>query len=1216
MKHDYMALYWMVIATRLSFTIVVLLVASFVAPVNQYTANAQLQPINPSGINGNPSQISINTQYPYPVAGSGTQRPNSSNQSSTIPALSPALHENLLAPLSLQAKPFNVHPLSLGSSTPIQISPQTTIGPYGLVTSGNNIYSLWSDESTGNWQIYFSESTNEGNSFSSPVNISKDTNAQYPSLAASGNYVYVAWIDYSVGSGQVFFSYSMNGGDTFSTAVNLSNDAGPVSNLRILASESYVYVSWYDQSAGNNEVLFRSSADNGNTFGSTIVLANSAIYNNTLNYELSTSGNNVYFDTWDNSSSDSIYFAYSNNGGTSFSSYDITNYPGLTVFQSSSFFYMYPYSNSVYLVSWSNASGYTNNIYFISSTNTGSSFGSWQEIAGGGSDGFNDLSMQDDNGNLYLSFTYGTGSNYYVDFMNSSNGGNSWQDHFENIYYGDPSDLEMASYADNVYLVWLDNTSGNDNPFVIESTDDGNTFGNIVSLNNVATPNGFVMSANGDLFLEWDNLPSQGNSIYFSVVSGSFSSGSPTISSFTANPVLPSAQSLSNPAGTSDFANQICDPSITSSIAGCIQLAWFTSNANTCSITTNDTLVNLNSEPCDDIITVPLPATTSNKVAYAFTLNVQGSSSTSSPTLIAYALPTTNFYPSEVLQSTIPHQQFSQAVNTETILPSSCDRVINLLGCWWETGSSDSNGIPIAVTGGYGFSMGEDYDSVTATYATSSLGLPSNYNVDYYVMANTWTEQLEGCGAIEGGAGTGYQVMINDDMGNSFASSVSTNYCANLIAPNPTDLGGSILDGISDAAENTLDDNIEGVEDQIKDDAKADLSSELTTEYQNLGCSSSSGNLCQTINDLGSYSTPEGAYYGKLWSTVSGGGCNSYSVAVQPLATEASIGVLTGAAQAVLAIPQVSISGVAVPDNNAPTSCGPTSLSPSQVTLTSPNVSDGGESLINGQIRDAFGNPVSDTSVGIVVTEGSLSSSTVTTDQNGLFSDMYTAPTNPNSNSVTVTASAIENNFQAATQQNVFTLIPAATLTSFTSTTVTLGSIAITPINTPSNTPVALTGNSLGNTSPSLPSNFLNNAGYYDIDVNGMSTGNAQMCINDNTVDSSTTMEYWNGAWSNVSDITTSANNICGVLPVSDLSGTIISVGDPPPPCIIPTSNWTVSSSCTLQASATAPANVIVQSGAIVIIPNGLHLNIDFTHYHLLVSSGGGVLIKAGGAIN
>ncbi len=62
--------------------------------------------------------------------------------------------------------------------------------------------------------------------------------------------------------------------------------------------------------------------------------------------------------------------------------------------------------------------------------------------------------------------------------------------------------------------------------------------------------------------------------------------------------------------------------------------------------------------------------------------------------------------------------------------------------------------------------------------------------------------------------------------------------------------------------------------------------------------------------------------------------------------------------------------------------------------------------------------------------------------------------------------------------------------------------------------------------------------------------------------------------------------------------------------------DWIISSSCTLGFTSTASANVIVQPGAVLTIPSGLKLNIDLAHYHLLVKSGGGVLIKAGGAIN
>ncbi len=59
--------------------------------------------------------------------------------------------------------------------------------------------------------------------------------------------------------------------------------------------------------------------------------------------------------------------------------------------------------------------------------------------------------------------------------------------------------------------------------------------------------------------------------------------------------------------------------------------------------------------------------------------------------------------------------------------------------------------------------------------------------------------------------------------------------------------------------------------------------------------------------------------------------------------------------------------------------------------------------------------------------------------------------------------------------------------------------------------------------------------------------------------------------------------------------------------CVSPTTgDWTVTASCTLASSATPAANVIVQNNSLLTIPNGVSLNIDFTHYHLLVKSGRG----------
>ena len=67
-----------------------------------------------------------------------------------------------------------------------------------------------------------------------------------------------------------------------------------------------------------------------------------------------------------------------------------------------------------------------------------------------------------------------------------------------------------------------------------------------------------------------------------------------------------------------------------------------------------------------------------------------------------------------------------------------------------------------------------------------------------------------------------------------------------------------------------------------------------------------------------------------------------------------------------------------------------------------------------------------------------------------------------------------------------------------------------------------------------------------------------------------------------------------------------------------PTSgNWNVTSSCTITGNPTTiTGDVTVNSGVVITIPAGKSLDINFGLRHLLVKSGGAILIKAGGKIS
>src|ERR671933_2192672 len=87
-------------------------------------------------------------------------------------------------------------------------------------------------------------------------------------MATSGNNVYVAWWSNKTGNDEVMFKASTDGGKTFGTKINLSNSPKSDSqDVQIAATGSNVYVTWWERNQTMNEPVMRISNDNGRTFG-------------------------------------------------------------------------------------------------------------------------------------------------------------------------------------------------------------------------------------------------------------------------------------------------------------------------------------------------------------------------------------------------------------------------------------------------------------------------------------------------------------------------------------------------------------------------------------------------------------------------------------------------------------------------------------------------------------------------------------------------------------------------------------------------------------------------------------------------------------------------------------------------------------------------------------------------------------------------------------
>ncbi len=93
-------------------------------------------------------------------------------------------------------------------------------------------------------------------------------------IAASDNNVYITWWTNKTGNDEIMFRASTDNGVTFGDKMNLSNTTEADSDdAQIAASGNSVYVTWWERNDTSDEPVARVSNDNGATFGPLLRLA-------------------------------------------------------------------------------------------------------------------------------------------------------------------------------------------------------------------------------------------------------------------------------------------------------------------------------------------------------------------------------------------------------------------------------------------------------------------------------------------------------------------------------------------------------------------------------------------------------------------------------------------------------------------------------------------------------------------------------------------------------------------------------------------------------------------------------------------------------------------------------------------------------------------------------------------------------------------------------
>ncbi len=352
-----------------------------------------------------------------------------------------------------------------GNATNLTNNPTDSV--YGQVAaSNNNVYVLWQDSmpsSYTNYDIFIKKSVDNGTTFGSPVNLSNNPGfSEHPQIAAYDHNVYAIWADDSSGNKEVLYIKSEDNGTTFGNIKNLSNNTSDSFNQEIAVFGDNVYVVWLDQSEGDKAKIFlKASDDGGATFGRTVNISSNA--NHETFPKVAAYKDSVYI-AWnmadaqpDKRDNEGLFFVRSSDRGTTFD-----NMTKLNPENDSGEAQVAAFDDAVYVVSGGLGSVNVNSPVFMKSTDGGKSFSEPLTIDQNGTF-INPTNVEVaayDQQLSYIAEEVSASGNQEI-FLLEMTGNNLTQvfNLSNNAKISECPSLDMA--GNNVYVVWEDMTPGN-----------------------------------------------------------------------------------------------------------------------------------------------------------------------------------------------------------------------------------------------------------------------------------------------------------------------------------------------------------------------------------------------------------------------------------------------------------------------------------------------------------------------------------------------------------------------------------------------------------------------------------------------------------------------------------------------------------------------------------------------------------------------------------
>ncbi len=165
-------------------------------------------------------------------------------------------------------------------SDPVAIvtDPADSYNPSIVCDRTGGVYVAFYDSRDSDLEIYFIKSIDYGTTWEQEVRLTNSAgDSKYPSIAVDSlGYLHMVFFDNRTGNFEVYYKRSIDRGVTWEQEINLSQTPNSISRFTSVATDPLggVHVVWEDSLFGNLEVLYRRSLDYGSTWDTTIKISN------------------------------------------------------------------------------------------------------------------------------------------------------------------------------------------------------------------------------------------------------------------------------------------------------------------------------------------------------------------------------------------------------------------------------------------------------------------------------------------------------------------------------------------------------------------------------------------------------------------------------------------------------------------------------------------------------------------------------------------------------------------------------------------------------------------------------------------------------------------------------------------------------------------------------------------------------------------------------